>query len=782
MMSLPNPIVVQTMKRFCCVLLGLLLAGMVGIAQAQQGTEPITVTDLLKIQQLGSVTASPDGRFVAYMARSVVEKPNEKGEYTYRSQLWVIPVHASNEPRQLTFDERGASQPAWHPDGDRLAFIRPVDGKPQIFTISVYGGEAQQLTDFEHGASGPNWSPNGKRLLFFTTLSKDDLDAMSQGPPSWSEARPGRRRGDAERAQARPDGSLDEVRAWLNKNREEGNPRVFTRINLQGETALTPHPEFRHYFVLDVEDEGAAPVMITRGYYSFSGGTWLPDSHQLLFSGYPEDAGHPDRERDRDLYLVDEDRIQRLLDISGYSLSDPQISPDGNVISFLARDLDDPGYAQTELGLFALDGRTPPEILTFGFDRSLSNPHWSHDNWFIYFTAASEGGVPLFRLAVNEGKPALPTVTPEEQARADSLALADSLVADSLVLARDSFRRGEIIRRGLRVERLTSTEQGIRSYDITAATAYYVLTEVLNPYELYTSTMEFRQQQRLTEHNASWLRAKRLSVPEAFTLRRDTLRIPYWVMKPTFQQRTRTYPLLVEIHGGPSSMWGPGEATMWHEFQMMAAQGYGIVFSNPRGSGGYGHAYKKANYQDWGDGPGSDVLAVATEAARRQRWIDPNRQVVTGGSYAGYLTAWIVGHDHRFKAAVAQRGVYDLSTFFGEGRAWRLVPNHFGGYPWEAGDILDYNSPQAYVDQIRTPLLIMHGDNDLRTGVIQSEMLYKSLKALDRPVEYVRYPNASHDLSRSGDPKQRIDRLLRIYEFMERYVGDAAPLSSSGSR
>ena len=156
--------------------------------------------------------------------------------------------------------------------------------------------------------------------------------------------------------------------------------------------------------------------------------------------------------------------------------------------------------------------------------------------------------------------------------------------------------------------------------------------------------------------------------------------------------------------------------------------------------------------------------------------------MVTGGSYAGYLTAWIVGHDHRFKAAVAQRGVYDLATFFGEGNAWRLVPSHFGGYPWEAGSLLDYNSPQSYVDQIQTPLLIMHGDNDLRTGVIQSEVLYKSLKALERPVEYVRYPNAGHELSRSGDPKQRIDRLLRIYEFMERYVGDGARLSSSGSR
>jgi dipeptidyl aminopeptidase/acylaminoacyl peptidase len=238
------------------------------------------------------------------------------------------------------------------------------------------------------------------------------------------------------------------------------------------------------------------------------------------------------------------------------------------------------------------------------------------------------------------------------------------------------------------------------------------------------------------------------------------------------------------------AMWGPGEATMWHEFQFLAAQGFGIVYANPRGSGGYGHAFKKLNYQDWGEGPAGDVLAAASEAADDERWVDEDRQVVTGGSYAGYLTAWIVAQDDRFKAAVAQRGVYDLTTFLGEGNAWRLVPSHFGGYPWGPRDamgdlgaepglsadaaleLLRRNSPLTYVDRIRTPLLIMHADDDLRTGVIQSEMLYKSLKILGRPVEYVRYPDAGHDLSRTGDPTQRMDRVLRIYEFLARYVMD----------
>ncbi len=748
------------------LLLGLFLAG---TAHAQ-GTDPITVSDLLQIRQLSDVTASPDGRFVAYAVRSVVE--DEEDELRYRSQIWIVAAHVAEKPRQVTFHEDGASSPAWHPDGDRLAFVRQIDGTPQIFEISIYGGEARQLTRFAHGASSPQWAPTGERLLFSTTLTTSELDSLAGMAPSWSDERPGRSRGDVRGQNPNPDGTLGQVRAWLAENEDESNPRVFTRLNLQGELALEPEPKFQHYFSLEIEQ--GETRLVTRRHYGFSGAEWLPDGNQILVSGYPEEADHPDRERDRDLFLVDvaDGRMQRLLNIEQFSLSSPTLSPDGNHVSFLARDLDDPGYAQSELGVFALDGRSPPEFLTTGFDRNVGSARWSSDNWFLYFTAPSNGGFPLFRLAVNEGKVAVsnePQALDEEAP--DSLA-ADSLAADSLAaLARDFYLAGEVVRRGLQVERLTGLDQGIRSFDLTRATAYFVLTEVTNPFELYASTMDFGRLSPISDHNTSWLRSKRISIPVSFGVERDDYTIPYWVMSPTFHEPGRRYPVMLEIHGGPAAMWGPGEATMWHEFQVMAAKGYAIVFSNPRGSGGYGNAYRRANYQDWGDGPASDVLAVLDDAMRRQRWIDPGRQVVTGGSYAGYLTAWIVSQDSRFRAAVAQRGVYDLDTFFGEGNAWRLIPSHFGGYPWEQERVLSYNSPLTHVDQIRTPLLIMHADNDLRTGVIQSEVLYRSLKVLGRPVEYVRYPDAGHDLSRSGHPKQRMDRLLRIYEFMERYVG-----------
>lgn len=750
------------MTRMRVLSLGLCFLTFSAAAQVQR--TPIEADDLLKIQQLGNVVTAPSGRYVAYTVRSIV--PDEELDYKYQSQIWMVSAGGSEPPQQLTYSEAGGTSPIWHPDGDRLSFLRSVDGKMQLFEISIYGGEARQLFSFEHGVSNPQWSPDGRYVLFSVSLTREQVTELTGSDPVWSEERPGRYSWEEHTADPAPDGDLANVRAWLDRNREEGNPRLLTRLNLQGELDLSPERRSQHYFVADLTADEPEARMVTSGHYGFSGATWLLDNRQIVVSGYPETTQHPDRERDRDLFLVDVEtkRVRLLLDIGGYRLSAPNVSPNGRFVTFQATNLDDPGYAQTEVGYFAIDGRNAPEMLTLDFDRSVRNVQWSHDNWFIYFTAPSEGGVPLYRASVNDGRPALPT--PES--------VADSLLADSLaqsVSARSFFYRGELVHRGLPVTQLTDNDKGVGSYDLTTATAYMVMTQVVNPSELYTSPMDFESPRAITRHNLEWLQEKALSFPTAYSLRRDTIEVQYWVMPPTFQVPGRTYPLMVAIHGGPASMWGPGEATMWHEFQFMAAKGYGLVYSNPRGSGGYGQAFRRGNYQDWGVGPAEDVLAAASEVAERSRWVNTDRQVVTGGSYAGYLTAWIVSQDQRFKAAVAQRGVYDLTTFFGEGNAWRLVPNHFGGYPWEAGVLLRANSPITFVDQIRTPLLIMHADNDLRTGVIQSEVLYKSLKVLGRPVEYVRYPDAGHDLSRTGNPKQRVDRLLRIWEFMERYAG-----------
>ncbi len=811
-------------------------------ARAQDGAEPITASDLFEIRQLGDVAVSPDGRSVVYTVRRAVREV-EAGDttYGYRTHLYLASATGREAPRPLTRGEASATQPAWHPDGDRLAFVRTVEGEPQVFVLPLLGGEAYPLTDAEHGATRPRWSPDGRRLLYASTLplrtvQEQMQSAQMQHVPAWPTERPGRTPADTAGAAPDPDGSLAQVRTWLARNRADGDPVVTTRLDFQGEHVLDGDPSFRHLYVISVTDsagaEPPAPTALTQGFYRFGGGTWTADGEHVVMSGARADDEHPDRVRQTRLYVAEADgqSFRELLAMDGYALSTPVAAPEGTTVAFLARRLDDPGYAQTELGLFLMDGESPDEapparLLTEAFDRSVGAPQWSPDGWHLYTVAPSDGGFPLYRLTPFATDSLRTDSLRTDSLRTDSLR-TDSLAADTLAadtLAADTLAAAGpaatdsvppdtaavVTASGPPVERLTSYGRGVRSFDVSRATLFYVVTEPANPYELYARGVRpTASERRLTSHNATWLEDRRLSRPEAFTVRRDSVEIQAWTMKPAFFEEGHRYPLLVQMHGGPSAMWGPGEATMWHEFQLFAARGYGIVFSNPRGSGGYGRDFKAANYRDWGTTPAGDVLAAAHVAAA-EPWIDPSRQVLTGGSYAGYLTAWIVAHDDRFEAAVAQRGVYDLATFFGEGNAWRLVPYHFGGYPWEDGtsapadsvaagpagadsamvaeapaadtarssqhvrtprEALIRNSPLTYVDQITTPLLIIHASQDLRTGVSQSEMLYRALKVLERPVEYVRYPDAGHDLSRTGNPKQRMDRLLRIYEFFERFI------------
>lgn len=730
---------------------------LVALPARPQGADGlIQTTDLLEIRQLHSVTLSPDGRWVVYGVTAIEKEeepeknhqdrePEEKRKkqagpkYVYRGQLFLVPLDGSAPPRQLTRGEASSSQPAWSPDGRRLAFVREAQGEPQIWVLPLDGGEAWQLTRLETGAGDPRWSPDGGRILFRSEVAITEGRLPPEGgaipTPPWPYERPGRRVGDVadwrdedgEKPAADPDGSLQEIREWLAKNAARDNPRVFIRLDLQGETDLDPEVTASRLLVVEAR-EGAEPRTLTPGFSSYFQARWTPDGQGIVAAGVREPATHPDRLLDSDLFVIaaDGSEVRTLLDLPGHQVLDPMPAPDGRTVAFVASEVAEPNYGQDPIGVVPLAGGEA-RLLTAELDRSAGRPAWSPDGRFLYFVAPADGGFPLYRVPAAGGA----------------------------------------------VERLTDPARGVRSFDVGAAGLAYVLTEVANPFELHAAGLDAASPRALTRHNAAWLEGRRLSLPEARQLRRpDGLTVDYWLMKPTAFEAGRTYPLLLQIHGGPSAMWGPGEATMWHEFQLFAARGYGVVYSNPRGSGGYGRAFQRANHQDWGHGPGGDVLAVASEAAR-ESWVDPDRQVVTGGSYAGYLTAWIVGHDHRFKAAVAQRGVYDLTTFFGEGNAWRLVPWAFGGHPWEEDShrLLRASSPLSHVHQIRTPLLILHGDNDLRTGVSQSEMLYKSLKVLGRPVEYVRYPRAGHDLSRTGDPHQRMDRLLRILEFMARFVG-----------
>ncbi len=701
-------------------------------AVAQHGTEKIKVTDLLKIKTIGSVDLSPDGKRALFTLNSISPDKNRKSDYVYGNQLWLAELDGSNTLRQLTFSDGGVSQPAFSPDGQSILFVRSVDRKPQLFLMPLSGGEPQQLTNHRYGAGSPRWSNDGTRILFTASLSLKEvlLDAEinpGNGLPEWVDEKPGFDSNEHLRldttSKTDPDGTMEEIRAYLKKNEADGKAKVFTKLNFQSETSTSSEMRFSHVFIVDAE-VGAKPKAITKGFYSYSNPQFIDESN-IVANVRVEGQLHPDRVQEGQVVLlgIDGGGQKELLGEAGKSFSIGAVSPTGKWLAYQVSETGSPTVP--ELYVIGLGGAAAPKLLPF--DRSKGGMKWSDDERYIYFTSQSNGGVILCRADVNSGN----------------------------------------------IEQMSSEDEGIGGFDFEKERLIYAKTDINSPSELFVADgLSVKNSKPLSDFNTSWISKKKLSLPEKHTFTNELgQEIEYWVMKPVDYQEGQQYPLLLEIHGGPSAMWGPGEGGMWHEYQYFCAQGYGVVYSNPRGSGGYGQEFLRANMNDWGKGPASDVL-TALDKTIEQGWADTTKLLVTGGSYAGYLVNWIIAHDHRFKAACSQRGVYDLKTFFGEGNAWRLVPNYFGGYPWEPGvkEVLERESPINYVDQITTPYIIFHGEVDLRTGVIQSEMLYKSLKILGRPVEYVRHPGASHEITRSGDNRQRIDQMLRTYEFFERWI------------
>ncbi len=698
-------------------------------ALAQPGKELIKATDMLKIKSVSSITLSYDGSKAAYTVTVIEPDGDNKWEYKYMNQIWTVNTDGNSVPRQLT-NKEGSSQPAFSPDGKQLAFVRIADGKPQIFLIPLDGGEAVQLTKYKYGAGTPKWSPDGKQILFSSNISlkdllKDSILNPAHTVPSWSFEKPGFENNSQLKpsvAKADPDGNIEEVRNYLDNNVADKKAKVINKLSLQDETDASAEISFNHFFIVNAQ-VGATAVEVTHGFNRFNGADFTPDGKQLIISGDVDSAQHPDRSLENEIFLANADgsNFHKILGEAGKTYNSPKLSPSGKWLAFQ--------YGNTSfisvpaLAIVPLNGKDVTEI---PFDRNKGNLSWSNDEKYIYFSSPSNGGQPVYRADIKTKQ----------------------------------------------VEQLTDYNSGIVSFDLANNKMVFAKTEVSDPFEVYVSDANAKNAKRISNLNYDWVQKKQLSLPEKKTFKNNKGQtIEYWVMKPSNYEAGKKFPLLLNIHGGPSAMWGPGETSMWHEFQFWCSKGYGVVYCNPRGSGGYGLDFLRANINDWGTGPTSDVL-TALDKAVLEGWADTSRLVVTGGSYAGYLVAWIIAHDHRFKAACSQRGVYDLATFFGEGNAWRLVPNYFGGYPWEAATKanLERESPITYVQNITTPYIIFHGENDRRTGFVQSEMLYRSLKVLNRPVEYVRHPGGTHELTRSGNNRQRIDQMLRTWEFFARWI------------
>ncbi|BAV07808.1 Dipeptidyl aminopeptidase/acylaminoacyl peptidase [Filimonas lacunae] len=710
----------------------LLIAGCIAVVftSYSQQKQPILVTDLLRIKEADNITISPDGKTVVYTVKSIVPDTAKKDDYVYNTRLWQSKL-SGGEAKPLTKEGENATQPAFSPDGKTLVYVKNVKGKPQLFIHAFQADSAWQLTSYVYGAGNPQFSPDGKRLLFTASVSlaayvSDSVLNAGKQLPVWNDEKPGFVHNEdllVTKAAPDADGDIAAIRSYLLKNEKDKKAKVITRVQFQGESTTSGEVNFSHVFMIEVA-KGATPRAITSGYYSFRNARFV-NNDLVVLNGKIDDTQHPDNVMEEQIYTVRTNGtgLTKIVSEPGMAFSVQAVSASGK---WLAYQRNVPGTVHVP-ALYLLNLLQPnSKPIAMGVDRSVSAVRFTEDEKQVYFTVQTNGGEVLYTTLLNAIKPVA----------------------------------------------LTPVDKGVTDFDVWGKRLVWAQSGVDNPSEVYVADATAQHAVLLSSLNTGWLANKEISYPTLYTFTNSQgMQVEYWVMKPASFGNNKKYPLLLEMHGGPASMWGPSVASMWHEYQYYCAKGIGVVYSNPRGSSGYGTAFLQANVKDWGEGPASDVL-TALDKTVALGWADTSKLLISGGSYAGYLTTWIISHDHRFRAASSQRGVYHFNTFFGEANVWRMVPRYFGNYPWNDSTraILERQSPLNYATNITTPFLIFHGESDLRTGVTQSEMLYKTLKVLGRPVEYVRHPGANHELVRSGDNRQRIDQMLRTYEFFYRFI------------
>jgi dipeptidyl aminopeptidase/acylaminoacyl peptidase len=274
--------------------------------------------------------------------------------------------------------------------------------------------------------------------------------------------------------------------------------------------------------------------------------------------------------------------------------------------------------------------------------------------------------------------------------------------------------------------------------------------------------------QQLTHSNDELFSKLNVTEPEMFWYKSfDGKRIQTWVQRPPDFVEGKKYPMILDIHGGPHAAYG---YTFDHEFQWMAAKGYVVLYPNPRGSTTYGQDFGNIIQYHYPGDDYKDLMAGVDELVKRG-WVDPEKLGVTGGSGGGVLTNWTIGHTDRFKAAASQRSIADWRDFWYTADFTQFTPSWFRGAPWEQEADFKERSPITYVEKIKTPLMLIEGEADFRTPPgAGGEQMFRALKYLKKPVVMVRFPGESHELSRSGKPVHRVERLQHIVAWMDKWV------------
>jgi dipeptidyl aminopeptidase/acylaminoacyl peptidase len=636
------------------------------------------------------------------------------------------------------------TDPQLSPDGRRIAFVvtslsdERDEYLSNIWVVDAAGGAPRRFTAGPRRDTEPRWSPDGTRLAFLSERAPKDklqlyvmpadggeptkLTALENGVGGVTWSPDGSRL-----AFVSPVGGQREPESEEEK-RKSRPARVITSVKYRFNGEGFVYDRRPHVFVASTD--GSAPLQLTDGDFIDADPAWSPEGESIVFAS----ARHAERDDDdaSDLWRVPAKggAPQRLTETTG-SVMLPAFSPDGRSIAYFARPGRNAYGGNVELFVVPAGGGAAAAGLTSALDRSCGplhvRPLWLPDGRSVVVAAEDRGDVGLWRVAISSSEPPARIVGGERALNGFSAS------ADGRMLA-------------------------------------FAASSPAAPAEVFACRADGSDERRLTELNRAWTETVALSAPERFRFTRAGFELDVWVMPPAGFVAGRRYPTLLNVHGGPHAQYGHN---FFDEFQVYAGAGYAVVYTNPRGSQGYGEAFAQAVVGDWGGGDYADVMAALDEALVRHPFIDPERLGVLGGSYGGFLTSWTVGHTTRFKAACSERAVNCQYTMFGTsdiGSSFNVV--ELGGpLPWE--DMARYieRSPLTYAKDIVTPLLIIHSEDDLRCPIEQGEQLFVALKKLRREVRFVRFPGENHEMSRSGRPRHRLERFRHILDWFAAHLG-----------
>jgi dipeptidyl aminopeptidase/acylaminoacyl peptidase len=683
----------------------------------------ITEKDLFGFNWVGDPQVSADGARVAFVRVTVNEKKDG-----YNTAIWMVST-ATGESRQLTAGPRDSS-PRWSPDGKYLVFVRVAekDGRPdvpQLYMLAMSGGDSFQFTTIVRGAGGPQWSPDGKTIAFVNSATPEDI---AKAAPRSS-----------------PSPSPSPTDAKKPEENRESDVRVITRAvyRANGAGYLDPkHPQ--HIWVIAAPgkaDDKVTSKQLTSGRFSEENVTWAKDSSQIYFTSDRMDEPYYQLPS-TDVYSIAVSGGQPVkltsfdMDAGGFS-----VSPNGKQFAFIAS-VSQPvrSYTQPDLWVMDIAPNAKPRNLTAAFDYDVGSgvggdntaprggggnpPVWSADGRGIVDVFAKQGKANVGLFDVTSGTET--DVTSGNQAVVGFRATPDA--SKFALIISTPTRIGDL---------------------------FWLEGAGSTPKQLTHINDELFSKLNLTEPEEIWYTSF------------DGKKIQAWVQKPPDFDANKKYPLILNIHGGPHAAYG---FVFDHEFQWMAAKGYVVLYPNPRGSTTYGQEFGNIIQYNY---PGDDYkdLMTGVDEVLKRGYIDEKKLGVTGGSGGGLLTNWTIGHTTRFNAAVSQRDIASWSDWWYTDDFTLFQASWFKAPPFEDPEDYKARSPITYIKNVKTPLMLILGEADYRTPPgAGGEEMFRALKYRKIPTVMVRFPNESHELSRSGQPWHRIERLQHIVGWFDKWL------------